>query len=385
MGGSSPTSSSTSTGTGGGGLPPSQNGDGGACGYKDAGTTLHVAPNIDVCLPPVYCTSETCPPGLGQCVEGKCVFQGGYEGLKTLPEAWSTYYCDLSSGGCHGVTQIEFPEVTAQKIATAMQIPICDQAAGNPGKCVGIAASSPMVVGNSQVAKDPATGQIVSTWGLGMTEASGLCYELTGPGGTVVVALTDRCGGYCKCGGSGYQECGPCVSAPDMQPNCPCVGTVPGLYSNCCGLGCGAVKADCDWCASNNHPHFDLDTGAFNHLCGPQAGNGSCKLQSVKFVSCLSIAGWPPGGGGGGGCKANSYQCPGGAMPHAEQVPGTNCCCNYDQCPAADGSCGPRPAACKAGSCACGQGQPDANHPSVPGTSCCCISGLKPQADGSCQ
>lgn len=195
-----------------------------------------------------------------------------------------------------------------------------------------------MVVGNSQEAKDPATGTYAKLWGLGYTEASGLCYELVGPGGTVVVALTDRCGGYCKCNGSGYQECGPCVSAPDMAPHCACVGSVPGLFADCCGLNCPTpTKANCDWCASNNHPHFDLDTAGFNALCGSQATNGSCKLSQVQFFNCLNPKPWPPGGAGG--CKAGSFFCTSAPTPNQVKLPNTNCCCNWNLKPQPDGSC----------------------------------------------
>ncbi len=334
-------------GTDGVAVPPSDVGDGAplpdapagpSCGYGGKGQALHVADGIDVCLPPVVCTAETCPPALGKCVDGACTFQGSYAGLKTLPEAWATYYCTLSTGGCHGVTQLEFPEVTAATIAKAAGFPLCEGASGS-GTCVGIAASSPMVVGNSQLAIDPATGKTVSNWGLGLTEASGLCYEIEGPGGKAIVALTDRCGGYCRCGGSGFQECGPCVSAPDMEPNCACVGGVPGLHDQCCGRGCVTTKADCDWCASNNHPHFDLDTGTFNHLCGADGINGSCRISKVRYVPCLGpSSAWPPGGGGGS-CKIGSYDCPAGPEPHHPGVPGTKCCCNWDLTPQGDGSC----------------------------------------------
>jgi hypothetical protein len=283
-------------------------------------------------------------------------------------------------GGCHGVTQIDFPEVTAQAIATGMGQKLCDVTASDG--CIGIMASSPMMVGNSQEAVDPATQMMVHAWGLGLTEASGLCYRITGPGGAAVVALTDRCGGYCKCNGSGFQECGPCVNAPSMVPNCPCVGTAPSLYTQCCGLGCGTTQADCDWCASNNHPHFDLDDGTFNWVCGPKAANGSCQLSAVQYVPCLAPKAWPPGGGGT--CGASSFQCNGTPAAHQDLVPGTSCCCNYDQCPQGNGSCAAAPAACKAGSCACGAGQPDADHAKVSSTGCCCTFGTQPQADGSC-
>jgi hypothetical protein len=226
-------------------------------------------------------------------VAGKCVYGAGYTGIATLPQAWATYYCDLTTAGCHGVGQVDFPEVTAQKVASAMSLPLCTTASAG-ATCVGIAAAPPMIVGNSQVATDPSTGGFVKNWGLGMTEPSGLCYRLTGPGGAAVVALTDRCGGFCECGGSGFQECGACVSAPDMHPECPCVGTVPGLYTNCCGRTCGGTPSSCDWCASNNHPHFDLDVATFNRLCGSQADLGSCQLTGVSYFPCLTPTIWPP-------------------------------------------------------------------------------------------
>ena len=295
--GKSDTSGNSGGDGGTGGILPQTSGA--ACGYKNQGTALHIADNIDLCLPPVVCTAETCPPPLGKCQDGKCVFENGYQGLQTLAEGWATHYCGLAAGGCHGVTQVEFPEVTAQEIATQSGNPVCDGSSSATGKCVGIAASSPMVVGNSQLAVDSATGKFVTPWGLGLTEASGLCYEVAGPGGTALVALTDRCGGYCKCDAQPqFNECGPCVSAPTMEPNCPCVGTVPGLYGQCCGLGCPTLDGHCDWCSSNNHPHFDLDDAAFNWVCGSDAARGSCKLTSVKPVPCLTPKTWPPGGGG---------------------------------------------------------------------------------------
>lgn len=66
---------------------------GAPCGYKQTGQVLIVAPGIKICMPQVVCTSETCPPPLGQCVGGKCAFKGGYKGIETLPEAWATHYC----------------------------------------------------------------------------------------------------------------------------------------------------------------------------------------------------------------------------------------------------------------------------------------------------
>lgn len=87
-------SSSGSTGSGGG-VPdasddvfvPSDAPVGEACGWGNQGHLLHVAPGIDVCIPKVACNSETCPPGLGTCVQGACQLAAGYAGIATLPEA----------------------------------------------------------------------------------------------------------------------------------------------------------------------------------------------------------------------------------------------------------------------------------------------------------
>ena len=90
-----------------------------------------------------------------------------------------------------------------------------------PGPAWGSRPPPPMMAGNSQLAIDPATGTKVPLWGLGMTAASGLCYQITGVGGTAIVAITDRCGGYCECG-SGFNECGDCINRDGTpRPSAP--------------------------------------------------------------------------------------------------------------------------------------------------------------------
>ncbi|KAI8622412.1 hypothetical protein BC830DRAFT_1089817 [Chytriomyces sp. MP71] len=202
-----------------------------------------------------------------------------------------------------------------------------------------------MMIGNSQMAKD-AQGNQVAQWGLGNSEASGVCYKLTGPNGDVTVALVERCGGYCTCPSAGVtttQECGPCVNALDLTPQCGCVGPSGlGLTQGCCGANCGVpIVPTCDWCASNNHPHFDLDQAAFNHLCGAQGNQGSCPISAVSIVSCPLGVNWPPTNGGGAVCSANSFNCGGKTPDTVNQplVPGTQCCCNWGKKPQSDGSC----------------------------------------------
>jgi hypothetical protein len=257
---------------------------------------MQITSNIEICLPPVICTpSETCPRGLGSCVNGKCVFNAGYEGLATLPQAWTTEYCDLPTGGCNGAVLNPLPYDVATAVAQMYGDPVCANEPDATGTCVGIAAPPPMMAGNSQLAIDPATGKEIALWGLGMTAASGLCYQLTGAGGTAIVAITDRCGGYCSCNGSDFNECGDCINATDTTTKCPCVGTAPPLYTMCCGNTCGGTGT-CDWCANNNHPHFDLDNATFAHVCG-SAGtlDGSCQLSQVQIVSnCYpAVPNWP--------------------------------------------------------------------------------------------
>lgn len=99
-------------------------------------------------------------------------------------------------------------------------------------------------------------------------------------------------------------------------------------------------------CASNNHPHFDLDTGTFAHVCGPTSVLGSCRLTKVSPVACMSPdPAWPPGGNKGSSghaatCPSNQFVCD-GVAPHPAQpvVPDTNCCCGWGLTPQSDGSC----------------------------------------------
>jgi hypothetical protein len=238
---------------------------------------LNVGSDITLCIPPQTCLPETCPPTLGSCVNGQCVFDAGYQGLQTLPEAWTTHYCDLQSGACQGVDQLDPVLTTAQKVSAKANLPLCKSSSAG-AECVGIVASPPMMVGNRE--------KFGEAWGLGLTEPSGLCYEVTGPGGSALLAITDRCGGYCKCPSlnvNDFTECGQCKEAPDMTPLCECRGD-----NNCSTM-------TCDWCAANNHPHFDVDDDTFNHLCGDLAIKGSCQLSNAKFVPCLDPrTDWPP-------------------------------------------------------------------------------------------
>lgn len=325
-----------------------------SCGYDALGSVFSVTSSIEVCLPPVYCNPETCPPALGQCVNGQCQYLSGYKGLATYPHAIATYYCQLDTGGCNGALGGSIFDM-ATTAASHLHLPLCTPT--STGNCMGIAATSPMLMGNSQIAHDALANGNVPLWGLGLSYVSGVCYELTGPGGQVTVAITDRCAGYCRCDGSvasdqaSYHECGQyqCYDSPQMHPNVPCVGTLPQIgFPSCGGFGCASTPVQqCDWCASNNHPHFDLDVYAYNHVCGSAGTAGHCDITGVKIISCdLGVASpfsasSSTSSSSSGAVPANAFHC-GGVPPSPEQpvIPGTSYCCNWGTSPNAQGSCG---------------------------------------------
>lgn len=85
--------------------------------------------------------------------------------------------------------------------------------------------------------------------------ACGQCWQLTGPGGTKNIQVTDCCAGYAG------------------NPSC-----LTSSYSLC------------DWCASNDNQHFDLDWDSFATVCGNQVNAGNCHLSSATLISCPSSA-----------------------------------------------------------------------------------------------
>jgi hypothetical protein len=264
------------------------------------GQHVMLSSSIELCVPPLVCAADTCPPTIGTCVGGKCVYKdSSFKGLATLAEGRATQYCDLKAGACDGALKgLPTPAAyqMAQSVATKLGFPVCADSPAATGTCIGIVATPPLMFGNSQIAIDPSTGTNVALWGAGATAASGLCYQITGTGGTAVVAVTDRCGGFCMCatapGGTPIlNECGSCL-AYKTEPDfiCPCVGSAPPAFS----AACTDPTQHCDWCASSNHPHFDLDDATFAHVC-QNVTLGSCKISSVSLVPCVTAAAsWPP-------------------------------------------------------------------------------------------
>ncbi|MDJ0764495.1 MAG: hypothetical protein QNJ97_16075 [Myxococcota bacterium] len=292
--------------------------EGTPCGWQDEGKVHYVTDDIQLCLPPTICNLETCQADLGSCPngpDGECIYADGYDGLRTFPEAWATWYCELTDqGGCQGTIEAATKDVK-EAAQAFLGIPYCYKDTST--KCLGITAFSPLMGGNSRLALD-ASGNALRKWGLGLTPASGLCYELEGMTGTkAVVAVTDRCAGYCDCG-NGMEECGNCMvqgaqEPDDVFPSCPCVGNVPSMGP--AGEACPGQQT-CDWCMTNSHPHFDLDAHTFNHICASAAAQGSCQIKSARMVECMEPTTWP--------CPEGSWFCF-GENPTG-QIPGTYCC-----------------------------------------------------------
>jgi len=85
--------------------------------------------------------------------------------------------------------------------------------------------------------------------------ACGQCWSLTGPGGTARIQVTDCCAGY-----AGKPSC---LSSTDPY---------------------------CDWCAANDHQHFDLDWNSFATVCGGEVDQGHCVISSAVNIPCPSSA-----------------------------------------------------------------------------------------------
>eukprot|EP01084_Bolivina_argentea_P273672 466234_1 len=260
-----------------------------SCGTSGNYRNISISNGSMVCIPN-SCDYDSCPPKLGVCnntygvSNSNCIFSNGdYKGIQSYPYGVTTWYCTLNSGqGCNG-------GACGDRISQSLL---------NKYGVTGIAAVNSALYGLSQNRNN-------KIWGQGCTHNSKICYYLKGPGGAANVMITDRCAGYCtfksvnsvwKCDPDGtlYQDCGQCDDTWDQDPSkthpsCPCIGTEGNMYPSCCGAGvsgCNSVLNECDWCSGNNHPHFDLDSGTFNHVCGRKAENGDCVLTKVLPFVC---------------------------------------------------------------------------------------------------
>jgi len=193
-----------------------------------------------LCLRCIYgqgqCTGNSCTGGL-------CCSQYGYCG--TGPA-----YCGpgCQGGPCTSTTGSSTTGggPTGSGIATYY----CTISSGNcfPGACGtyssinnnGIAALNPELYGGQSTCYYKGSN-------------CGTCYYVTGPAGGARVAVTDCCAGY---------------------PNDPTCTSDPS-------------DPTCDWCAHNDHDHFDLDEVSFMTVCGQAGYNaGHCSIE-WQSVSCF--------------------------------------------------------------------------------------------------
>lgn len=214
--------------------------------------------------------------------------------MSTFPKAYATFSgCSLASNTCDGAGKDIF---AVSKVVVDMSsklggsLPSCPGTTNFNGVCVGVAGVNPILYGDTQ---SYATSQ--KSWGLGLSPASGMCYKVTGSSGKVAyLAIINRCSGMCSCpsrvASTGVSNCASCIGSnyyrdlvTDLKPNCQCVGTA----SNAIGA-CG-TDTKCDWCAANNHPHFNLNQESFVHLCGDTTA-GRCELTKVEVVpNCVTV------------------------------------------------------------------------------------------------
>jgi len=281
-------------------------------------TPLPINDNVKIYLPKVACTPVTCLESYGgQCKsDGSCFYPSGWKPLLDYPHAMATNYCDLERGGCSGALGDPRDFINNVKncvmSGTSPEKPPYGPVDANTR--FGVTANPPIMIGDSAESYDLINNKQVSTSYQGSTPYSGICYDVKGPAGRAILVPYDRCAGYCKegCGktpvnpNTGNLECGSCLQSPDFKPkpNCPCVGKTP-ANSDCCGkpdYGCGPLDTQCDWCASQNHPHFDLDGITFNTVFDDEAiQRGSGELTSVAPFKCIvpqkmpsSVTSWVP-------------------------------------------------------------------------------------------
>jgi len=236
--------------------------------------------------------------GHGFCNSGACLCDPGWTNFDCsvpkggfpyyVPPASATWFCSLSSGGCDPGMCVGGDG--AQWSGLNGNLP--------PG-ITGVAAVNPTLYGERRSSAQTPGGQY-SYVGSGCFA----CYKLTHAQTSVNVIVVDRCAGDCRgtpahyCdpnGLNGESECGNCL-AEGIQPIpvCSCYSPNATAYNGLCQ---GNQNIICDWCAQNDHPHFDLDQDTYNTLCGSDAPAGHCNLDSADLIDCggLITAPWPNG------------------------------------------------------------------------------------------
>jgi len=201
-----------------------------------------------------YCGSG-CQPSYGSCqcgsqAGGVTCSELGYGGCCSQ-YGWcgtGSAYCGSGcQSGCSGGPPP--PPPPSKPLWATWYCELSDPSSCNIGAC-GYTLTGPPCPGCGIVALNPViydSGSSCEYQG----PACGQCWYLTGPGGSVTVMVTDCCAGY------------------------------PGAVS------CLVDRVNgCDWCASGDNWHYDLDEASFNTVCGSLASSGACQLSNAYIVSC---------------------------------------------------------------------------------------------------
>jgi len=213
--------------------------------------------------------------------------------VDTIPVVSTTQYCDMSTAGC-----------SCGNVACNIQ---ATPAYLKHAKLDGVAAIPPRMYGTWSDRGD----QCISN--------RNICYELTNADGKVfTIGVVGRCGGYVQCVSADegvMKKLKKEYKAVEVLNQSAVTGAV-GADANACLTSEGYITAgttpscavtnfakdawnvdkcydpdakdnkgsNIDWCASNLHPHFDMDLALQNKFCGP--GAGTCNAKHVKAVLC---------------------------------------------------------------------------------------------------
>lgn len=304
---------------------------------------VQVNSNVTIMMPlNVEMIPSTCMGALGGTVAGPttCVWtNAAFSPFLVYPHAVATISgCNPANyNGCGNAALMDpGPIMNAAKtfVAATQFAPFGNVDANT---VFGYAKTPPLMSGNEGSVKNLFTNALVTTMYQGTTGNSLYCYDVIGPIGRAILVVSDSCtasSGLCLTDGNTPPVCNSIVTSAAtcavpgcdsdplniVHPGPQCVGTAPPLYTTN-----GSFAATCDWCSSQNHPHFALDSATFSAVCGSGTGqNANCELTSVMPFRCLQSILLT-------GCPLNSYQNGASSCSPTSQTITTatqNCCCS---------------------------------------------------------
>ena len=335
-------------------------------GYTGAATTIRCNQNGTDLSKRSSPQTDACPTDVAFCNEttGRCE-----------PKAGDTWYSDTYNKSWNALQTWNAATVTEYGGSTACGFTVKQAAA-----CL-FSESKNLIHGVAAV-----NSYMYGQWsfrGQACISNNNICYRLRKHDRVAIIAVVGRCGGYTQCG---IEDVDPKATSNidnvcnSWKPNMttPMVdafhwidwtpaetyacdtytndktritdanqclnvanttqrtGTLPRCSShNGEGTNCvvGDTKNNVDWCASVDHPHFDLDLATLDYLLGSESGQGSGTLDRVEPVECpievsdqimLCRTSSPTSKGSGAACLSDSDCDNGGNC-----APGWKCNCTY--------------------------------------------------------